>query len=330
MRSDASASIANLPSLNVSVRKVFSATIFGMKNGRDRRRARFHDDRRGPHRRDEGRGAPPHGREHDRNAHQPHHQERRQNESNVTTRTDLVWGIEPVRELIAAAPGAIRTLYVRTGDGERFEDEIDRVRIAGGQVAFADEGEITRNCGRDARHQGIAAVVREYEYVELEDMLDAKPDPLLIIDGVTDPRNLGAILRSAEGAGVGNIVIAKDHTVGMTSAAIKSSAGAWIHLKIARCGNVARLLEDLKEAGYWIAALTPGGDTSIYKLDVSSRLAIVIGSEGKGIREIVRKTADHIVDIPMRGKVASLNVSVATAVALYEIARRRGEAPATA
>jgi len=290
----------------------------------DRRRPRFHDDRRPQQRRDDGRGAPAHG--HDRNPHQPHPPERHQNDNNVT-RTDLVWGIEPVRELISAAPGAIRTLYVRTGDGERFEDEMDRVRIAGGQVAFAEEAEIARNCGRDARHQGIAAVVREYEYLELEDMLDTKPDPLLLIDGVTDPRNLGAILRSAEGAGVSNIVIAKDHTVGMTSAAIKSSAGAWIHLKIARCGNVARLMEDLKEGGYWIAALAPGGSTSIYNLDVTSRLAIVIGSEGKGIREIVRKTADHIVDIPMRGKVASLNVSVATAIALYEIARRRAESP---
>ncbi len=116
----------------------------------------------------------------------------------------------------------------------------------------------------------------------------------------------------------------------MTSAAIKSSAGAWIHLKIARCGNVARLMEDLKEGGYWIAALAPGGSTSIYNLDVTSRLAIVIGSEGKGIREIVRKNADFIVDIPMRGKVASLNVSVATAVALYEIARRRAMLPAQA
>ncbi len=98
-------------------------------------------------------------------------------DNHAAARTDLVWGIEPVRELITAAPGAIRTLYIRSGDGQRFEDEMDRVRIAGGQVAFADEAEITRNCGRDARHQGIAAVVREYEYLELEDMLEAKARP---------------------------------------------------------------------------------------------------------------------------------------------------------
>ncbi len=298
-----------------------------MKNRGDRGRARFRDDRRGPQRRDAGRGAPPQSRDADRNQQNQNHPARHP-EHHEDARTDLVFGVEPVRELIAAAPGSIRTLYVRTGDGQRFEEEMDAVRIAGGQVAFAEEAEISRNCGRDARHQGIAAVVREYAYVELEDMLDAKPDPLLLIDGVTDPRNLGAMLRSAEGAGVANIVIAKDHTVGMTSAAIKSSAGAWIHLKIARCGNVARLLEDLKEAGYWIAALVPGGKVSIYDLDVTSKLAIVIGSEGKGVREIIKKTTDYMVDIPMRGKVASLNVSVATAIALYEISRRRTAASA--
>jgi len=297
-----------------------------MKNRGYRGRPRARDDRRAPHRRDDGRGGPSqqHPRPHPQRQHEQHPAPH-----DAAARTDLVFGIEPVRELIAAAPGSIRTLYVRSGDEERFEDEMDRVRIAGGEVAFAEEAEIARNCGRDARHQGIAAIVREYQYIEYEDMIEAKPDPLLVIDGVTDPRNLGAILRSAEGAGVGNIVIAKDHTVGMTPVAIKSSAGAWIHLKIARCGNVARALEDLKEAGYWIAALTPGGNVSIYELDVSSRLAIVVGSEGKGVREIVKSTSDYLVDIPMRGKVASLNVSVATAIALYEIARRRTASAST-
>ena len=254
---------------------------------------------------------------------QDHRSEHQGADHHEAARTDLVPRVQPVRELIAAAPGAIRTLYIRTGDEGRFEEEMDSVRIAGGQVAFANEAEISRNCGRDARHQGIVVVVKEFPYTEFEDMLEARPDPILLIDGVTDPRNLGAILRSAEGAGVGNIVIAKDHTVGMTSAAIKSSAGAWIHLKIARCGNVARALDDLKKAGYWIAALAPGGNVSIDDLDVTSKLAIVIGSEGKGVREIVKKTTDFLVDIPMRGNPGSPNVSVATAIALYEVARRR-------
>src|SRR5271169_5722719 len=232
-----------------------------MKNRGDRGRTKTRDDRRAPHRREEGRGAPPHTREADRNPHAPQHPDHHE-----ATRTDLVFGVEPVRELIAAAPGSIRTLYVRAGDGQRFEAEMDAVRIAGGQVAFAEESEISRNCGREARHQGIAAVVREYAYIELEDMLEAKPDPLLLIDGVTDPRNLGAILRSAEGAGVGTVVLARDRTAAVTPAAIKSSSGAWVHLKIARCGNVVRAMEDLKQAGYWIAALAPEGELEIYEL----------------------------------------------------------------
>jgi len=243
-------------------------------------------------------------------------------ETRDRARTDIVFGVEPVRELLSAAPEIVRTLYLRAGD-ERFAEEARRVRANGGQVTKADEAELARLCGRDSRHQGIAVIVGEYVYAAVEDVIAAKPDPVLLIDGVTDPRNLGAILRSAEGAGATSVILARDRTVALTPAAIKSSAGAWIHMKIARCGNVARTLEELKEAGYWVAALAPGGKLSLYDLDVSRKIVLVVGSEGKGVREIVKKTADFIVDIPMGGKVASLNVSVATAVALFEIARRR-------
>jgi 23S rRNA (guanosine2251-2'-O)-methyltransferase len=238
----------------------------------------------------------------------------------------VVFGVEPVRELVAAAPTAVRGLRVRAGDEGRFAPEITRVRAAGGRVDFVDDVELARLAGRDSRHQGIAALMREYNYAPLESVIASAPDPLVIVDGVTDPRNLGALLRSAEGAGVRAVVLARDRTVGITPAAIKSSAGAWVHLEIARCGNVARTLEELKEAGYWVAALAPGGTKSIYELDTSRKLAIVVGSEGAGVREIVRKTADFVVGIPMRGKVDSLNVSVAAAVALFEIARRRADA----
>lgn len=239
---------------------------------------------------------------------------------------EVVFGVEPVRELLRAAPGMIRSLHVRTGDERRFASEMDEVGSSGGRVVRCDERELGRLAGPGARHQGILALVHEYRYVALEDALEDGPDPLLLVDGVTDPRNLGAILRSAECAGLSTVVLARDRTVGITPAAIKSSAGAWIHLKIARCSNVARTLEQLKEAGYWIAALSPDGGVSLYEVDVNRKLAIVVGSEGKGVREIVKKTVDFVVDIPMRGKVGSLNVSVATAVALFEIARRRGTA----
>ena len=235
----------------------------------------------------------------------------------------VVFGVEPVKELVVAAPDSIRVLHVRERDRARFAGEIERVRASGGQVVAADDETLARIAGRDARHQGIAAIIREYGYAPLDEVIAAAPDPIVIIDGVTDPRNLGAILRSAEGAGTGAVIIARDRTCPVTAAAVKSSAGAWVHLKIARCGNVARMLGELKDAGYWVAALTPGGETSLYDLDTTRRLAIVVGAEGRGVRELVAKTADFRVSIPMRGRVDSLNVSVATAVALFEIARRR-------
>jgi 23S rRNA (guanosine2251-2'-O)-methyltransferase len=241
---------------------------------------------------------------------------------------EIVYGVEPIRELVAAAPKTIRVLYVKSGDERRFSPEINEVRTAGGRVEFVDDAGLERVAGSAARHQGIAALMHEYEYASVDEILEQKPDPVLLVDGVTDPRNLGALMRSAEGAGVGALVLAKDRTVGITPAVVKSSSGAWIHLKIARCGNVARTLEQLKEAGYWIAALAAGGETSIYRLDTTRKLVIVVGSEGRGVRDIVRKGSDFVVDIPMRGKVGSLNVSVAGAVALYEIARRRSESVA--
>ncbi len=240
-----------------------------------------------------------------------------------------VYGVEPVRELVAAAPETIRVLYVRAGDERRFAPEIERVRSSGGRVEIVQVQDLDRLSGPQARHQGLVALIREYRFASFEEMLREKPDPLVLVDGVTDPRNLGALLRSAEGAGVRAIVLARDRTVSITPAVVKASAGAWIHLQVARCGNVARALEDLKEAGYWIAALAPGGNVSLYDLDASRRIALVMGSEGRGVREIVKKAADFVVEIPMRGKIASLNVSVAAAVALFEIARRRSAVKAS-
>ncbi len=243
---------------------------------------------------------------------------------------DLVFGAEPVHELIAAAPGSVRTLYVRADLQGRFADDSERVRAAGGHVVAAEAAALARMAGGESRHQGVVALIREYSYAAFEDVVAAAPDPLLLVDGVTDPRNLGALLRSAEGAGVESVVLARDRTAAVTPAAIKSSSGAWVHLKIARCGNVARAMEDLKEAGYWIAALAPEGALEVYKLDTTRRLALVVGSEERGVREIVRKNADFVVRIPMYGKVGSLNVSVAGAVALFEIARRRAAAATAA
>src|SRR5262249_39612683 len=201
---------------------------------------------------------------------------------------NVVFGAEPVRELVLAAPHSIEARHVRAGDERRFSDAAERVRAAGGRVVIAREGELERLVDRDARHQGVAAIVREDHYADLEDILRDAPDPLLLVDGVTDPRHLGPLLRTADGAGRRAGVLARERTVGVTPAAVKSSAGAWVHLRIARCGNVARTLQMLKQAGYWIIALAPGAELSVYELDTTRKLVLVVGSEGEGIRPIVR------------------------------------------
>jgi 23S rRNA (guanosine2251-2'-O)-methyltransferase len=241
---------------------------------------------------------------------------------------EIIFGIEPVREMIAAAPSRIRTLYIKQGAETKFEPQIRAVRKIGGRIIAVASNELVRMAGGEWHHQGIIAALREFTYLPIEQVLAPRPDPLLLVDGVTDPRNLGAILRSGECAGLAAIVLAKDRTAGVTPTAIKSSAGAWAHLALARCGNVAHTLEWLKGQSYWIAALDPQGDTSLYDLDVARRLTLVVGSEGQGVRAIVRKTADFVVRIPLHGRISSLNVSVAAAVALFEIARRRAASPA--
>jgi 23S rRNA (guanosine2251-2'-O)-methyltransferase len=170
----------------------------------------------------------------------------------------------------------------------------------------------------------VAAQVGPYPYVELEDLL-ATPDPLVVVlDGVTDPHNLGAVLRVAEGAGASGVVIPKDRAAGVTAAAVKASAGASEHVPIARVINLRRAIDRMKEAGLWVYAAEVGG-TPYTELDLTGPVGLVLGSEGRGMRRLVREGCDGAVSIPMLGAVGSLNVSVAAAVLLYEARRQRGQ-----
>ena len=176
---------------------------------------------------------------------------------------------------------------------------------------------------RGAAHQGVAARVGPYPYSDLGEIL-AAPDPLiLVLDSVTDPRNLGAVLRAAEGAGASGVVIPKDRVVGVTAAAVKASAGASEHVPVARETNLRRAIDRMKEAGVWVYAAEVGG-TTYTELDLSGSVALVLGSEGRGVRRLVREGCDGAVSIPMLGAVGSLNVSVAAAILLYEARRQRG------
>jgi 23S rRNA (guanosine2251-2'-O)-methyltransferase len=167
--------------------------------------------------------------------------------------------------------------------------------------------------------------VGPYPYSGLEEILAAPDSLVVILDGVTDPRNLGALLRVADGAGVSGVVVPKDRAAGVTPAAVKASAGASEHVPVARETNLRRALEKVKKVGVWTYAAEGGAAASVYtNLDLSGPVAFVLGSEGRGIRRLVREGCDGAVSVPMCGVVSSLNVSVAAAVLLFEARRQRG------
>ena len=198
------------------------------------------------------------------------------------------------------------------------------VRAAAGKVPVKKvPRERVDELARGGVHQGVAARVEGYPYSGLEEILSV-PEPLiLVLDGVTDPRNLGAVLRAADGAGASGVVIPKDKAVGVTAAAVKSSAGASEHVRVARVTNLRRAVEAMKGANIWVYAAEAGG-TDFAKLDLAGPVALVLGSEGRGVRRLVREACDGTVSIPMLGAVSFLNVSVAAAVLLYEARRQRG------
>ena len=231
---------------------------------------------------------------------------------------ETIYGVRPV---IEALRGGRRKVF-EILDATANQEAAMAARAAGvpvSKVPHARIGELARG----GVHQGIAARVEPYPYAELDDLL-ATPDPLVVVlDGVTDPQNLGAVLRVADGAGAGGGVIPKDRAVGVTAAAVKASAGASEHVPVARVTNLRRAVDRMKEAGLWVYAAEVGG-TPHTELDLTGPVGLVLGSEGRGVRRLVREGCDGTVSIPMLGAVGSLNVSVAAAVLLYEVRRQRG------
>jgi 23S rRNA (guanosine2251-2'-O)-methyltransferase len=231
---------------------------------------------------------------------------------------ETIYGIRPVVEALGSGRRKVFEVIDAVGNEEVAKAAgtrgVDVKRVPRQRVE-----ELTRG----GSHQGVAARVEPYPYSGLAEILSS-PEPLvLVLDGVTDPRNLGAVLRAADGAGAGGVVIPKDRAVGVTAAAVKSSAGASEHVRVARVTNLRRALDTMKEAGLWVYAAEAGG-APYTGLDLAGAVAFVLGSEGRGVRRLVREGCDGTLSIPMLGAVESLNVSVASAVLLYEARRRRG------
>ncbi|MGC2163322.1 MAG: 23S rRNA (guanosine(2251)-2'-O)-methyltransferase RlmB [Silvibacterium sp.] len=237
---------------------------------------------------------------------------------------EILYGLHPVEEALRSGSRKFDHVCVaRERHDQRLQKVIDACREGGVRLRFEPKEELTR-LAKTAAHQGIVAVVRTREFLDLEDLLTGpQPRLLLALDGIEDPQNLGALLRTADASGVDGVVLTERRAAPLSPVAVKASAGAAEHVRIARVVNLVRALEQLKEQNIWCVGLDERGTTSYDQYDFTSNTVIVLGREGDGLHDLVRRTCDHLLRIPMAGAVSSLNVSAAGAVVMFEAARQR-------
>ena len=239
----------------------------------------------------------------------------------------LIEGRNAVIEALRAG-GTIDKIYLAKGDTDKTLGHIaSTARAAGVVVVEADRRKLDA-MSRTHAHQGVIALAAVREYATVESILQSAADrgepPLLVVcDEISDPHNLGAIIRTAECAGAHGVIIPKRRSAGLTAVVGKTSAGAVAYLPVARVPNIAALLKDLKKQGVWVFGTAAEGTTSLYQADLKGPAAIVIGSEGDGMTRLVRENCDFLVSIPRKGRISSLNASAAAAILLYEAVRQR-------
>ena len=240
----------------------------------------------------------------------------------------VIFGVLPVLEALRANPRRIEKILVAEGAREhRLAEIVEISRLNGIQRNTVSRDELARSVENGVNHQGIVAFAAAADYTPADEILDQAGENALfvILDGVEDPRNLGAILRSAECAGVGGVFIPERRAVGLTETVAKSSAGATEHVRVAKVGNINRLIEELKERNIWVVGTSGDAGTPYTDWDWTRPSALVLGSEGSGLHRLVAENCDVLVKIPMYGKIESLNVSVAAGVILFEALRQRHE-----
>jgi 23S rRNA (guanosine2251-2'-O)-methyltransferase len=237
----------------------------------------------------------------------------------------LIYGINPVFEALRA--GKVKALHVSNRADDRLRRLLEEATRQGVPVQHVDAARLAREA-RQGVHQGVVADVESDEAWSAADLVADLTEPalLVVLDGIEDPHNLGAIIRTADAAGADGIIIQTRRAAALDGAAAKASAGAMAHLRIAREVNIARALETLKEAGVWTVGLAGDAARRYDEIDYTVPTAFVLGAEGTGLRRLVRERCDWLAAIPMRGHVGSLNVSVAAAVALFEARRQRDRA----
>lgn len=240
----------------------------------------------------------------------------------------LIWGIHAVLELLRGRPKQVRDITIQKGKaGPKLQEIIDLARHHQVRVRFEPRLKVPAEAGR-VNHQGVMARVHPVATVALDELLaglDSGPDApvLLALDSIQDPHNLGAIIRSAVAAGVAGILLPKDRSAPLSGTVAKVAVGALGRVPICTVTNLVAALKDLQARGFWVFGAAGDTEETIYSADFSGRVCLVVGGEGKGLRPLVRQQCDHLVAIPMQGRVESLNASVATAVILFEIMRQR-------
>jgi 23S rRNA (guanosine2251-2'-O)-methyltransferase len=224
-------------------------------------------------------------------------------------------GIHPVVEALRAKRPLERVLVARGLAGPRIQEVVNLARESGTPVRFEDRGALDRLSSVKS-HQGVIALGAAKKYAELTDVAP-QSNLLVVLDGIEDPHNLGAIIRTAHAAGAGAVVIAERRAVGLTEVVAKAAAGALEYLPVVRAGNINQTLRNLKDLGYFVYGLDERAETDYSTVEWSGRSAIVMGAEGHGLHALVKKNCDLLLRIPMAGRIASLNVSVATGVVLF-------------
>jgi 23S rRNA (guanosine2251-2'-O)-methyltransferase len=246
---------------------------------------------------------------------------------------DRLTGIHAVREALEAGRAFDRIVIARGRQDTRVEDIVQLARQKNIAVRFEDRGQLDR-LADSKDHQGVVALAAARAAATLEDILAAansgpgkgEKGLIVLLDGVEDPHNLGAIIRTSLAAGAHGVVVPERRAAGLTDTVERASAGALSYLPVAKVTNLARTMEELKEAGYWLIGLDEEAPQSYTQADYTSPVGIVLGGEGKGLHELTRKRCDFVVSLPTVGPVKSLNVSVAAGVVLFEAVRQRHQA----
>lgn len=242
----------------------------------------------------------------------------------------LLYGLHPVEEAIRSGGRRLESVLIARREDARLRAILDACHAAEIPVRVESKDHLTR-LAKTSAHQGVVAVVAKRDYMAVEDLIHPRGKYLflLALDGVEDPHNLGALLRTADGAGVDGIILPERRAAPVNATVVKTSAGAAEHVRIARVTNLVRALEDLKRKNVWCVGLDERGAEDYAAFDFRYDCVLVLGGEGGGLHDLMRRTCDHLLRIPMAGQVSSLNVSVAGAVVMYEAARqRRAHGPA--